>query len=202
MQHASHASNSSKLKRGLCRLAGAAAVTLLLGACASQQQKPIAPVAKVDLPRFMGDWYVIASIPTYIEKEAFNAVESYTLLPDGTIDTVFTFNKGSSDGEAKRYNPHGFVVENTNNAVWGMQFVWPIKAEYIIAYLADDYSSTVVARNARDYVWIMARQPMLSAAKYQELTGLVQAMGYDMSKLRAVPQAKQAESSKPEVHSK
>lgn len=194
MQYANHAANSTlvrKMGNRVLSLAGVGALALLLGACASQQHKPIPPVAKVDLPRFMGDWYVIASIPTYIEKEAFNAVESYTLLPDGTIDTVFTFNKGSSDGEPKRYNPHGFVVENTNDAVWGMQFVWPIKAEYIIAYLADDYSSTVVARNSRDYVWIMARQPMLSAAKYQELTGLVQAMGYDMSKLRPVPQAKQ-----------
>ncbi|MES2552102.1 MAG: lipocalin family protein [Pseudomonadota bacterium] len=149
--------------------------------------KPVAPVAKVDLPRFMGDWYVIASIPTFIEKEAYNAIESYKLSPDGSIDTTFTFNKGGLDGPAKRYNPHGFVVENTDNAVWGMQFVWPVKSEYIIAYLDDDYSTTVIARNARDYVWIMARSPVMSDARYAELTGMVAGMGYDVSKLRKVP---------------
>ena len=163
------------------------AICTLINGCASQGMKPVAPVAKVDLPRFMGDWYVIASIPTFIEKEAYNAIESYKLSPDGTIDTTFTFNKGALDGPAKRYNPHGFVVENTDNAVWGMQFVWPVKSEYIIAYLDDDYNTTVIARNARDYVWIMARSPVMSDARYAELSGMVAGMGYDISKLRKVP---------------
>ena len=29
-----------------------------------------------------------------------------------------------------------------SNAVWGMQFIWPIKAEYVVVYLSDDYSQT------------------------------------------------------------
>ena len=37
----------------------------------------------VDLNRFMGDWYVIANIPTFIEKNATNAIESYELMDDG-----------------------------------------------------------------------------------------------------------------------
>ena len=37
----------------------------------------------VDLERFMGDWYVIANIPTFIEKGATNAIESYKLMDDG-----------------------------------------------------------------------------------------------------------------------
>ena len=44
----------------------------------------------------MGDWYVIASIPTRLERGAHNAVESYQLLADGTIDTTFTFNDGAA----------------------------------------------------------------------------------------------------------
>jgi apolipoprotein D and lipocalin family protein len=35
----------------------------------------------VDLERFMGDWYVIANIPTFIEKGAHNAVEGYQMVP-------------------------------------------------------------------------------------------------------------------------
>ena len=136
----------------------------------------------------MGDWYVIASIPTYIERDAWNAIESYKLDPDGTIATTFTFNAGGYDGPERLYTPRGFVVDRTSNAVWGMQFVWPIKADYRISYLSDDYSQTVVAREARDYVWIMARSPQLSEADYARLTDFVAAMGYDVSKLRKVPQ--------------
>jgi apolipoprotein D and lipocalin family protein len=157
----------------------------LLG-CAST--KPNIPtVQQVDINRFMGAWYVIAAIPTAIEKESFNGIETYKLNDDGTIDTTFTFNKGSLSGPLKTYNPKGFIVEGTGNAVWGMQFIWPIKAEYLIAYLDDAYTQTIIARNARDYVWIMAKTPHLSDEEYATLTKKVSDMGYDISQLRKVP---------------
>jgi len=136
----------------------------------------------------MGDWYVIACIPTVIETEAYNAIESYQLEKDGTINTTFVFRKAGFDGPEKRYNPRGFVVENTGNSVWGMQFIWPFKSEYIIAYLDQDYNNTIIARNARDYVWIMARTPIINDSQYQELTKKVANLGYDPSKLIKVPQ--------------
>jgi len=136
----------------------------------------------------MGDWYVIACIPTFIETEAYNAIESYQLEKDGSINTTFVFRKGGFDGPKKRYNPRGFVVENTGNSVWGMQFIWPFKSEYIIAYLDQDYNNTIIARNDRDYVWIMARTPIINDSQYQELTKKVANLGYDPSKLIKVPQ--------------
>ena len=135
----------------------------------------------------MGDWYVIACIPTVIETEAYNAIESYQLEKDGSINTTFVFRKGGFDGPEKRYNPRGFVVENTSNSVWGMQFLWPFKSEYIIAYLDQGYNNTIIARNARDYVWIMARTPIINDSQYQELTKTVANLGYDVRKLRKVP---------------
>ena len=117
-----------------------------LTGCQSVQHPPLAQVANVDLARFMGDWYVIANIPTFIEKDAYNAVESYRLAPDGSIATTFTFRAGGFDGKLKRYTPRGFVLDRTSNAVWGMQFIWPVKADYRIAWLAPDYSETVIAR--------------------------------------------------------
>ena len=159
----------------------------ILAGCASQQQATIATVPQVDLPKFMGTWYVIAAIPTVIETESFNATETYALEKDGTIATTFTFNKGSLDGKVKTYRPRGYVIENSGNALWGMQFIWPIKAEYRIAYLTPDYSQTIIARNARDYVWIMARTPKISESDYTKLTQFVSDIGYDASKLRKVP---------------
>jgi apolipoprotein D and lipocalin family protein len=161
--------------------------TAIMSACASQNASPVKSVSYVNLNKFMGDWYVIACIPTVIEIEAYNAIESYRLEKDGSIDTTFVFRKGGFDGSEKRYNPRGFVVENTGNAVWGMQFIWPFKSEFIIAYLDKDYTSTIIARNARDYVWIMARTPFINDNQYQELTKTVANLGYEVSKLRKVP---------------
>lgn len=159
----------------------------LLGGCASSKLAPIATVPQVDLKRFMGDWYVIAAIPTAIEKESYNAVENYQLNKDGTIATTFTFNQGSFEGKLKTYRPRGFVVENTGNARWGMQFIWPIKAEFLIAHLDDQYTETIIARNARDYVWIMARSPDISTEAYTALVEKIRDMGYDIQQLRKVP---------------
>jgi apolipoprotein D and lipocalin family protein len=142
----------------------------------------------VDLPRFMGDWYVIANIPTRLERGAHNAVESYRLDDDGSIATTFTFRAGGFDGEEKRYTPRGFVQNRQNNAEWGMRFVWPIKADYRIVYLDEDYTVTIIGRNKRDYVWLMARQPSLPEAQYDDMLDLIAAMGYDRGEVQKVPQ--------------
>lgn len=166
-------------------------VAALLGGLVSGcSSNPIAiPRAQdVDINRFMGKWYVIACIPTLIEKNIYNAVESYRLDSDGTIATTFTFNKESFDGPAKQYNPRGYVVPATGNAEWKMQFIWPVKSEFIISYLDEQYDTTVIARTARDYVWIMARSPEISDSKYEELKKFVSDIGYDTSKLVKIPQ--------------
>jgi apolipoprotein D and lipocalin family protein len=103
-------------------------ILVLLPLLGCQTTNTIHTVPSVDLNRFMGDWYVIANIPTFIEKEAYNAVESYRLAEDGTIETTFKFNKGGFDGPLKTYNPRGYVRDEKSNAVWGMQFFWPFKA--------------------------------------------------------------------------
>lgn len=156
--------------------------------CAHTPMQPIEPVARVDLPRFMGDWYVIASIPSFIERHAYDAVESYALRPDGRIQTTFRYRNGSFDAPLKTLRPVGSVVPGTGNAVWGMQFIWPIKAQYIIAYLDPGYTETLIARDARDYAWIMARTPTISAQAYAAAVQRLQGMGYDIAKLRRVPQ--------------
>ena len=169
------------------RLAAIVFALLLTTGCSSTLP-PLKTVDKVDLNRFMGSWYVIACIPTFIETEAYNGVESYRRDPDGSIDTVFTFNEGGFDGPLKRYNPRGFIVDTVNNSTWGMQFIWPFKAEYLITYLKDDYSQTVIGRNKRDFVWIMARTPEIPEADYLRLVKELKGQGYDISKLRKVPQ--------------
>ena len=163
-------------------------IASLLAGCRSVPLPPLAQVDKVDLPRFMGDWYVIASIPTFIETTAHNAVESYRLAADGTVETTFTFRDGAFDGPLKRYTPRGYVLDPASNAVWGMQFVWPVKADYRIAWLSPDYGQTVIARVKRDYVWIMARTPQIDVADYARIVQFVAEQGYDVARLRKVPQ--------------
>jgi apolipoprotein D and lipocalin family protein len=177
----------AKLK-ALAAKAKALVAILMLYGCQTAPLPPLAQVPHVELERFMGPWYVIANIPTFIEKGAHNAVENYRLDKDGSIATTFTFRAGGFDGPEKRYEPRGFVVDRGSNAVWGMQFIWPVKADYRISYLAPDYSMTVVARTRRDYVWLMARTPTIPEAEYARMRRFIADQGYDVSKLERVPQ--------------
>jgi len=142
----------------------------------------------VDLERFMGKWYVIASIPTLLEKDIFNAVETYQLMEDGTIATTFTFRKNGFDGPKKEYHPRGFVRDKKTNAVWGMQFIWPIKADYRIIYLDSDYNHTIIGRQKRDFLWLMSRQSEISDSSYQKMVETIEDAGYDTKSLIRIPQ--------------
>lgn len=169
-------------------LIAACALGLVAIAASAASLPPIKPVAHVDLPRFMGKWYLIATIPTRYGKDAYNAVETYTLQPDGNIHTTFRFHEGAFDGPVKHIQSTGYVTPDTGNAVWGVKLFWFLKAQYIVAYLNPDYSEMIVARDKRDYVWVFSRTPQVSQADYADLIDKVRAMGYPMSKLRKVPQ--------------
>lgn len=182
------------MKHHLCRGVTIGLTSLLLSAgltgCASSDvQRPALPLADdVDLERFMGDWYVIAHIPTFVERSAWQAVETYQLAAGGEIATTFTFLQGGFDGTRRTMHPRGFIDDKTTNAVWKMQFIWPFRADYRIAFLDAGYQTTIIGREQRDYVWIMAREPELAPEAYCALAARVADMGYDLSELRQVPQ--------------
>jgi apolipoprotein D and lipocalin family protein len=163
---------------------------LLPGCSTSRSVKPPLPLAtNVNLPRFMGDWHVIANIPTFIERDAHDAVESYELQPDGTIATTFRFHRGAPDGPLKVYHPTGFIHDPVTQAEWRMQFLWPFKAAYLILQVDDAHETTVIGVPSRRYVWIMARTPTLPDARYQEIVRFLDSVGYDTSRLQKVPQS-------------
>jgi len=165
----------------------------LAGGCASPNPPPLLAIdRKVDLERFMGDWYVIGfipvSIPFFSEEGAHNGVESYRLTDEGIIETTYTFRKGGFDGPEKRMTPKGWVHDEETNAEWRMQFLWPFEAAYLIVYLDEDYRRTIIGVPNRKYVWIMSRDPELSDADYGELLDHVAKLGYDRDKVQRVPQ--------------
>jgi len=177
-----------RLSGALHNIFASLAIPALVGCASAPTPAPIKTVEYVDLQSFMGDWYVVANIPTFIEKGAHNAVEGYQMNEDGSIATTFTFRKGRFDGETRTFRPRGYIVDQKSNAVWGMQFVWPFKADYRIVWLDEAYSQTVIGRNQRDYVWIMARQPSIPEDQYRRIIEFLSAEGYDTARIEKVPQ--------------
>ncbi len=150
---------------------------------------PQTTVAHVDIPRFMGKWYVIANIPTFLEKGAHNAVETYTWNANKSrIDIDFRFSKDSFTGKERIIAQKAWIYDERSNAEWRVQPIWPLKLAYLVVDLSIDYSDTIVGVPNRNYVWIMAREPQISERRYKELVSKVEVLGYDITKLQLVPQ--------------
>ena len=164
-------------------------VALSLAACRTlAAEKPIPPVAHVNLARYVGRWYVIAAIPTHIERDDYNPVENYRLEPDGSICTVFRFRRGSFTSRLHTVHSTATVVRHTGNAEWHVHLFWFLRLQYIVAWLSPHDTRVIVGRDARDYVWLMARTPQISPHQYQAMVARVRAMGYPVDQLRKSPQ--------------
>ena len=146
------------------------------------------PKPDIDLAGFMGAWYVLGGILTPIERLAYNAVEYYELDDDGSVSTRFRFRFGGFDGPFTEFTSRGYPTDDPSNAVWGMEFVPPLRLDYRIAYLDADNGTTLVARQRRDLLWIMARTPSVPDAVFGDLVARAEAMGYDPDAIFTVPQ--------------
>lgn len=144
--------------------------------------------ARVDLQRFMGDWHVIASVPTPLERGIRDAVESYRLLPDGTVATTVRY-RTAVKGQQRALRFKGFVRPGSGNAVWGMQLVWPLQAEYRIMFVDRDYSQAVIGRSRRDYAWILSRTPSMPNRDFFRRVKLLRDEGFKTDRLRMMPQS-------------
>lgn len=145
-------------------------------------------VKHVELERFMGSWYVIGIIPNFIEKNAVNGIESYSLNQDNSIAIEYKFHKNSPQGKQKVMHPKAWVYDTNSNAEWRVQFIWPIKFPYLIIDLAEDYSYTVIGVPNKKYVWIMSRAPEIPESVYREILRKLEVIGYDIKKIKRMPQ--------------
>lgn len=159
----------------------------ILGCETTETKPPLELVDSVDLNRFMGKWYVIANIPTFLETGAHNATETYELNKDGSIGITFRYHKDALDGPVKEYHPTGFVFDKKTNAEWRVQFLWPFLADYLVIDLADDYSFTVIGVPSRRYLWIMARSSSINPKTYSTILERLAIQGYDITKIQKIP---------------
>ncbi len=166
--------------------------SLSITGCTTSNMPPLQAYDRaIELDRFMGDWYVVGSIPIDLpfasEAGAHNAIESYSINDDGSIDTRYRFRRDAFDGPLKQFNPTGFVYNTTTNTEWRMQFVWPFKSVYLIAWVDEDYRNTIIGVPNRRYVWLMSRTSDLSDAEYGALVDLAGDLGHDTSKIVRIP---------------
>ena len=164
-------------------------MAIVSGAFASGKKEPFQKVVeRMDIDAFMGPWYVIALLPSFLEKDGVNGIETYSLDAKGNIRVEYILYKGSPDGKKKVMHQKGWIVNKETNTEWLVQPLWPLKLPYLIIDLADDYRYSVIGTNNYKYVWILAREPVLSAEDYEGILARLKERGYNIDDLIVMPQ--------------
>jgi apolipoprotein D and lipocalin family protein len=152
-------------------------------------KQPLRPVPHVDLPRYMGNWYVIANIPNFAEKNCVDSIESYALRSDGNIDNWFSCRDKTFDAPLKRKATALAVVDDkTSNAVWHVKFFKIFSVKYVVLDLDPNYQWVAVGHPSRNYGWVMSRSKTLDQGTYDAVLKNLASQGYDTSRFRRVPQ--------------
>jgi apolipoprotein D and lipocalin family protein len=162
---------------------------VMFGCAATARDKPpLTVVDSVDLERYLGKWYEIASYPAWFQKGCTGSTAEYSLLPDGKIQVVNRCRKGNLDGPLKESKGKAEVADTATNAKLKVWFFWPFKGNYWIIDLNPDYRWAVVGEPSRKYLWILSRTPTMDEAIYQRILERLPQKGYDPARLRKTAQ--------------
>ena len=156
-----------------------AAFLVVLGCSACEPKTTLTTVKSVDLQRYAGTWYELASYPQFFEKGCSYVKATYT-AKKGYIEV---FNQSIKNKKPNNIKGKAFVLDNSGNAKLKVQFFWPFKGNYWIIDLADDYSWAIVSDPKRSTLWILSRTPTMKEELYDTLIKKTEAMGFNKGKI-------------------
>ena len=145
-------------------------------------------VPSVDLNKYVGKWYEIASYPLVFQKGCHCTTAEYTLSAKDYVVVENRCNKDSVTGRVSYIKGKAFVEKEGDNAKLLVQFFWPFKGKYWIIDLASDYSYAVVSHPNRKSLWILSRTAKMDEAIYQQILARLQEKGFDLSKIQITKQ--------------
>jgi apolipoprotein D and lipocalin family protein len=159
------------------------ALILLLVSCASggPPPAPLETVPQVELGRYIGTWYEIASFPQRFQKGCRDSKAVYTLRDDGRIEVLNSCIREGKTGTAKGT---AWVVDAATNAKLKVSFFWPFRGDYWIIDLGKEYEYAVVSAPSMQYLWILARQPRMDDVLYAAIVGKLKERGFDVTRLQ------------------
>ncbi|KAF8012558.1 hypothetical protein BT93_I0656 [Corymbia citriodora subsp. variegata] len=152
-------------------------------------------VKGLDLERYVGRWYEIASLPTFfMPKDGTDTRATYALNKNGTVDvlneTWVNGKRNSIKGIAYKDDP------NSDEAKLKLKFyvppefpIFPIVGDYWVLYLDADYQYSIVGGPSRKSLFILSRKSHVDDETYKQLVQKAVDEGYDVSNLRKTPQS-------------
>lgn len=156
-----------------------AAFFVTIGCSAGEPKTTLTTVQSVDLQRYSGTWYELASYPQIFERGCSNVKATYT-PKKGYVEV---FNQSIKNKKPNNIKGKAFVVGKSGNAKLKVQFFWPFKGNYWIIDLAEDYSWAIVSDPKRSTLWILSRTPKMEERLYNSLIAKLVERGFNKEKI-------------------
>jgi apolipoprotein D and lipocalin family protein len=153
-----------------------------LAACAGRP--PLRTVERVDLARYVGTWYEIASLPNRFQRGCAATTATYALRDDGRVAVR---NRCLRDGGESAIEGVAWPVDESH-ARLRVRFFWPFTGAYQVIALDPEYRWAMVGHPSRRFLWILSRTPRLDDAVYQRLVAEARAQGFEVARLARTPQ--------------
>lgn len=162
--------------------------SLLVVGCTSTREQvdpPLQAVNRVEVQKYIGDWYEIASFPQYFQKDCVHTKANYSLRKDGDIEVKNQCRDKTATGKLREAKGKAWIVDKNSNAKLKVQFFWPFSGDYWIIDLGSNYEYAVIGHPKRTYLWILSRTPHMEDAVYQQILERLKTQShYDLAPLQ------------------
>jgi apolipoprotein D and lipocalin family protein len=158
-------------------------------------QAPVDSVPSVDLARYTGKWFEMASFPMFFQRNCVgDATAEYAAAPDGSLSV---HNRCRTESGFDDATGKATVVEGFGNSRLKVSFFWPFKADYWVLGLDPEYRWAVVGNPNRKYLWVLSRTPQLPPKLMEAALASASAQGFDLTQLRTTAQSPTAPMERP-----
>ena len=162
---------------------------LLVPGLEAKAAEPLATIARLDVPRYMGTWYEITKYPNWFQKKCTSDTRAdYSLQSDGTVSVVNRCKMADGTwaeavGQAVQAGGPESAKLQVRFAPWWLSFLPMVWGDYWVVDLDADYRLAAVSEPSRKYLWVLSRTPTATAAAYHDLLKRLEAKGFDLTKL-------------------
>jgi len=170
----------------MCAIAGGAALLCApVAHAAPLLPEPLAPIPSLDVERYLGDWNQVAAVPQPFNLEcARDTKANYQLIDPTNVRVENTCTTWS--GETNRIIGNARVNDTVTNAQLHVSFPQvPLQSSpdgptnYIVTYIADDYSWALVGDPLRLSGFVLSRSTEVSPQMWREIRSVLESRGYN-----------------------
>lgn len=143
----------------------------------------IEPIQNFELDRYLGRWYEVARLDHSFERGLDAVTADYSLRDDGGI-RVINSGRDITSGEMQQAEGRAYFVEKSNIGYLKVSIFGPFFGSYVIFELDHEgYQYAFVAGNTTDYLWLLARDPVVSEEVLRNFKDKASTFGFNTEDL-------------------